>query len=491
MVNWDFLIDESAVASVLPDEYAHFRRPVREALAVFLGGLPARLQDDILTQQATLPATAAAPERLALLARSCPALHKLGQVLARDRRLGAELRRHLQELESLPPSVPLETIEDILTRELGPLEQRGVALTPPALAEASVAVVIPFEQRCTVWKEGPSQGVFKVLKPGIEKRLEQELELLGRIGSHLDERCDEYRAPHLDYQESFDQVREKLRHEVRLDLEQRHLALARIAYAGEARVQVPAVLEHCTARVTAMERVTGRKVTDHGLAPGIAPRQLANLVAEALVAHPVFSTNRRALFHGDPHAGNLFFTTDGRLAILDWSLIGFLDEVHRLALAQIGLGALALDPVRVMGALMALDEGERVDRPGLHLVVDASLARVRRGQFPGLTWLIGMLDEAVQIARLRPGPDLLLFRKALHTLDGVVTDIAAGPQGIDNALLGELTRLMIVEWPLRWLTPPSSRELPTRLSNADLGWVALNFPWTVARAWLEQVRLGP
>src|SRR5690348_2596533 len=144
MLDWAFLIDESALAAVLPDEYARFRRPLSGALAVFLAGLPPARQAAILAEQAALPAAAGAAERLALLARGCPTLHKLGQVLARDRRLAAELRRHLQELESLPPSVPLETIQDTLVRELGPLGRLGVTLEPPALAEASVAVVVPF-----------------------------------------------------------------------------------------------------------------------------------------------------------------------------------------------------------------------------------------------------------------------------------------------------------------------------------------------------------
>src|SRR5262245_16247687 len=143
MLDWAFLIDESALASVLPDEYARFQRPLSGALAVFLGGLPPARQAAILAEQAALPAAARAPQRLAELARSCPALHKLGQVLARDRRLSPELRRHLQGLESLPPSTPLATIEGTLAREVGPLERVGVTLVPPALAEASVAGVIP------------------------------------------------------------------------------------------------------------------------------------------------------------------------------------------------------------------------------------------------------------------------------------------------------------------------------------------------------------
>ncbi len=182
--------------------------------------------------------------------------------------------------------------------------------------------------------------MFKILKPGVEERLEQELELFERVGAYLDERCDDFRIPHLDYRESFEQVRGKLRHEVRLDLEQRHLAQARAAYAGEPRVLVPALFAHCTPRVTAMERVTGRKVTEHRLGSTSAERRLAELVLDALIARPFFSRASQALFHGDPHPGNLFLTADRRLAILDWSLVGSLGERERAAVVQVALGGL-------------------------------------------------------------------------------------------------------------------------------------------------------
>jgi ubiquinone biosynthesis protein len=488
MVNWGLLVNETALASVLPDEYAKFCRPIQDGLTVFLNGLPAAHQAAVLDAQTQLPLTASPAARLALLARTCPALHKLGQVLARDHRLAPDLRRHLQELESLPPAVPLATIQSTLAQELGPLDRLGVTLLPPALAEASVAVVIPFQDRRGPRRGGSRDGVFKVLKPGIEERLDQELELLERVGAHLDDRCHELKIPPLDYQETFAQVRDKLRHEVRLDREQRHLTLARTVYSSEPRVQIPALFEHCTPRVTAMERVTGGKVTE-ACPPARSERhRLANLVVEALIAWPIFSMDRLALFHGDPHAGNLFLTTDRRLAILDWSLAGRLGEQERIALAQVVLGAMMFDEERIISALRVLAGQRGVDRPALEAVVRAWLLRVRRSQFPGFTWLLGLLDEAVQTARLRVEADVLLFRKSLHALEGVVADIGESSSRTDAVLLGKFLNHLAVEWPRRWLAVPNCRAFATRLSNADLLQLLLGLPGTVAYCWLEQSR---
>jgi ubiquinone biosynthesis protein len=486
MTNWDFLIDPTAVATVLPEEYAHFRLPIAGALAVFLENLSETDQAAVLADQAALPPTSGAVQRLGALARSCPSLHKLGQVLARDRRLSPELRKQFQELESLPPSIPIETIRSMLTQELGPLDRLGVTLMPPALAEASVAVVVGFREQRGAREGGNREGVFKILKPGIEDRLEQELELFERVGSYLDQRCDDFRIPHLDYREAFEKVRELLRFETRLDLEQRNLVQARVCYAREPRVLIPELFEHCTRRVTAMERVTGVKVTDHALGSGSESNRFARLVIQALIARPVFSKTATALFHGDPHAGNLFLATDGRLAVLDWSLAGFLGERERVALVQLILGALTLDAERMVATLSGLDERQRLKQASLREIVRIWLGRMRQGQLPGFTWLMGLLDEAVRTAGLRVSGDLLLFRKTIHTLQGVVADIGPRESCLDEAFLGEFLRHFVEEWPARWLARPNSRDFATRLSNADLTELLLSVPATAARFWLPQ-----
>lgn len=483
-MDWGLLIDEAALAEVLPGDYKRFARPVKDALAVFLGGLPEALQHSVARDQAALDPDASISVRLATLARGCPVLQKLGQILARDPHLAPQLREQFRELESLAPTVTLDVIEASLAEELGPLAPRGIELQPPAIAEASVAVVIPF-----AWKTGSRNGarnggVFKLLKPGIERRLELELALLERVGEHLDERCEALNIPHLDYQDAFQRVRDKLVWEIRLDEEQRHLARAKDAYAGDERVLIPAVFaDCCTPRVTAMQRVSGGKITDRAAALPEQRRQIANLVVKALVTKPIFSPCRHAMFHADPHAGNLFLTDDGRLAVLDWSLVGWLGEPERVAIAQVMLGAATLDGAHIVSVLEGLADRRRLDHAALVDVVGRAIASIRHGRMPGLSWLIGLLDDAVQTARLRVAADLMLFRKSLHTLEGVVAAVADDAHRIDDVLLGEFLRHFALEWPRRWMTSPASREFATRISNLDLTQTLLKCPSSALRIW--------
>jgi ubiquinone biosynthesis protein len=304
-----------------------------------------------------------------------------------------------------------------------------------------------------------------------------ELELLGRVGVHLDERCCELRIPELDYRASFDQVRTKLANEIRLDDEQHHLALAQRLYAEDSDVQIPRLFaEHCTPRVTAMERIFGVKITDHDLNSDAAKRRLANRTVRALISRPLFAAGDAAIFHCDPHAGNLMHARDGRLAILDWSLITRLSESERVTLTELILAAITIDGRRLGELIAQLAARGSVDRTALDAVVCAWLQRYRSGQFPGLTWLTGLLDDAAQTARLHVSAELMLLRKALHTLDGVVAELTSDPFMLDEALILDYLTQFSSERATRWTALLGSREFARRMWNRDLLVLACTWP---------------
>ena len=95
---------------------------------------------------------------------------------------------------------------------------------------------------------------------------------------------------------------------------------------------------------------------------------------------------------------------DGRLAILDWSLVGTLGvrrtRRHRADHAR-------RDHARRRPHRDGADGIGRRDQPARSTrryersLTAAGSSRVRRGQFPGLSWLVGMLDASVQEAGLR------------------------------------------------------------------------------------------
>lgn len=476
------LAEALGIAEVVPDAHAAYRPLVVDAMLFFLERLsPSRL-NVIVAEQLGLPEATHPTRRLALLFRRCPTLHKLGQMLARDRRLAPELRENLQTLESLEPTTPLDEITALIQRQWGHVPALEVGEV--ALAEASVAIVVPF-----TWRQAPNaalqHGVFKVLRPGVEEQLHEELAIWSALGLFLEERCIEFGLPVLDYRNTLDSIRKLLAREVQLDHEQVHLRRAADFHADSCKVLIPRLLPFCTPRMTAMERIDGCKVTDAQLSL-LQRQQLAQTLIEALVAKPFWhSAPAVAVFHADPHAGNLFVTPDGRLAILDWALVTILSKEQCTAVVQAVAGALTQDEVATRRAIETL--GITSDPLALQAAVAVGLRQVRAGTFPGFDWLMGLLDGLGTAGAIQFPEELTLFRKTLLTLSGVLDDVSE-QVAIDDVLIRSGLLQCYRELAARGVAPFESREFGSHLSNADWFRLWAGLPMTVLRYWVETWR---
>ena len=472
------LVEFLDVGQILPPDYTAYRPLLIDGLCYFLDRIPEHHLAQIIAEQLVLPADTGFAYRVLSLFHQCPTLHKLGQIVSRDRRLSPELRGCLQHLESVPPKTKFEDIPQGVCEELKGI--KGIELTTHPLAEASVSVILPF-----TWRDGNSaeirRGVFKVLRPGVEQRLHEELEIWADLGVFLEERCAYHGLPLLDYRETLDTVRRLLQQEVQFDREQQHLIEAAAFYADDATVIIPRLLPFCSNRVTAMEWVEGGKVTDVPIPKSHRCRLADNLI-EALIAKPFWGPAETTPFHADPHAGNLFCTPEERLAILDWTLVGRLSKEQRIRLIQVVLGAITHDEARICRAVEALGRTPP-EESRLRACVGSALREIRQGCFPGFDWSQRLLDKAAFSTGMGFAEDLVLFRKALLTLSSVVADIDSNAS-VDRIMLGAGLRRFSGEMHRRVFAEPGSRSFGTHVSNAELVDLFGAWPSSAASYWL-------
>jgi ubiquinone biosynthesis protein len=470
------------ISGFVPAEYAAYRPLVKEALQYFLSRLSARRRAALWEAQLKLGPNADLEDRLYAVLRRCPSLHKLGQVLARESTLAPGLRRRLQRLETLRSDVSREHAEALVRDEIG--ERGDVVLHGRPLAEASVALIVPFSYRPG---EGRKQdkGVFKVLKPGVREALDEDLQIWAELGGILEERCREYGLPAARYRDAVDRMRGLLASEVQLDREQESLSRAARFYADDPAVAVPGLFPFCTPRLTAMEFLPGRKITDAGLA-GVSGRRIGEKLIDSLIAKPVWTDADRTPVHGDLHSGNLLLTPDGRVGILDWSLATSLSRTLRASLVQIVLGAATMDEQRVCEGLQGVAQGP-AGCAGLGEVIEEGLRQVLRGAFPGFDWLVRFLDRAAVHASLQFPEPLMAFRKSVFSLSGVLAEICSRCS-VDEVMLRSGWRQLLSEWPKRLLEPSVSRNFGTHVSTADLFSLWTGAPAAAFRLWNAQWR---
>ena len=447
------------VESLVPDSAARWRPLVRDAFQFVFERLSNRRLATKVVQQFELPLDTTPEQRLLRLVNQMPGLQKVGQVLARNRRLSPELRRALSELENGMHDVTPAEVRALIEKRLGRrMEEYSVKLEPEILSEASVSAVIRF-----TWNHPGrerEQGVFKVLKPYVPQCFGEDMALLQKLGEYLTSPRRGYGFAIHDVKDMLAEVLLLLEHELDFRREQATLLEAVKMYRASIGIRVPRVIvELCTPEITAMSAEAGVKVTDAFPRSPIRRARVAEQLIEALVAVPFFSREDPAIFHADPHAGNLLYDeTNRELVVLDWALAESLslDARRQLVLLSVMMTLRNAEGVRQAVRDLALGAG-RGNRDRLD-VADAAVRQffeqLPPDASPGTLDAMRLLDR-IALQGIHFPPPLFLFRKIVLTLDGVLYDVAGHAVRIDEVIAREfLTRCAAsLGWfhaPLQW-----------------------------------------
>ncbi len=160
--------------------------------------------------------------------------------------------------------------------------------------------------------------VVKVRRPRIEQVIEDDLAILAFLADQANrvEEFQVFRLPML-----VEEFGRGIERELDFVTEAAYTHKFRQTFRDDARIQVPEVLwEYSTHRVLTMRRVSGTHMSDvlRGDTPSWDRRELARTIMDVYLRQ-LFVVG---VFHGDPHPGNLLVTEHGRLAMLDFGLVG-------------------------------------------------------------------------------------------------------------------------------------------------------------------------
>lgn len=489
MARW--IVDDIVpVNALVPDAYKPWRPPVRDAMMFVVTHLSATRLAPKLLEQIELPPKTPPEVRLLRLIAKVPGLQKLGQVIARNQHLHPALRNALAKLENGIRDVQPGDIRAIVHKALGPkVKAFAVEVAPRILKEASVSAVVRF-----VWRNPETRrrerGVFKVLKPHIPEYFAEDMEYLQGLAHYFGDRHHTYGfAPHL-IPDTFQKVRRLLRHEVNFSREQKTLTEAASLYRDFPGVRIPRVIHHlCTPTITALTEEKGIKVTSAAARfPAMRRRRIAEQLIESLIAVPLFSSTHDAIFHGDPHAGNLLYDNDSsELVILDWALRERLNREQRRHLALLFLMVTLRDPVGTSGEIVALSQPRiRLSSPRGRKVrdsVDRFLDELPASRMPSGADAMRLL-ERVAIAGVKFPSSLIMLSKVMFTLEGILGDIVGADTGMGFTLARHVAQHWIANRSA-FRSPLMTRDWFTLQCSALLYTSRLWLQWE--RAWLNRL----
>jgi ubiquinone biosynthesis protein len=228
-----------------------------------------------------------------------------------------------------------------IDEELGPDVFASIDAEP--LASASIAQV-----HAALLGDG-REVVVKVRRPGVVEQVTVDLGVLRTTVRFLHKHSET--AQLLQLEALADELEVHLRAELDLGEEAHNTDLVGRAIADFPELLVAKVIQpHVTEKVLVLERIHGVKVTaDHGLAPEDAKR-LARQFFRAYIRQVTVD----GVYHADPHRGNVLLTADGRLALLDFGLLGRLDDETRSTVGLLLVAIARNRPDDVAALILAL-----------------------------------------------------------------------------------------------------------------------------------------
>jgi ubiquinone biosynthesis protein len=275
-----------------------------------------------------------------------PAFIKLGQVLStRPDQVGFVLANELSSLQQNTPADPADKVVALVEQELGrPLAECFATFNHEPVASASIGQV----HRATLIDGLPV--AVKVQHVGVERQVRVDLEILSGL-AQLAERVPELQPYRLS--STMQELQRMMRRELDFRRELRNQQQFARMFDGDPRVRVPRVFpELSSSRVLTMEWFSGSKLSallDDPSAEASLPEYAqrgAQLYLKMIFEH--------GFYHADPHPGNLMLLVDGAIGLLDYGMVGRLDESLREQVEDLLLAISSHDAQRLTNVVMRI-----------------------------------------------------------------------------------------------------------------------------------------
>ncbi|GJM83555.1 hypothetical protein HMSSN139_60510 [Paenibacillus sp. HMSSN-139] len=354
------------------------------------------------------PGSRTLAERIRLVLEELgPTFVKVGQLAStRSDLLPEAIIQELVKLQDQVPPFPAEEARGILEAELHqPLAELLQSFEETPLAAASIGQV----HRARLITGEPV--AIKIQRPGITPVIELDLDILQHLTTLANKRwswVSRYQIPQM-----VEEFARSIRAELDYGFEGRNMEKIRRQFKADEGIYIPGVhWSLTTSRVLTMDFVEGEHL-NRLLAIdelGYDRKELAERLVNALLRQ-IFEGG---FFHADPHPGNLLVTREGKLAFIDFGMVGRLSGEMKDHLSSLVIALMRRSTEGMVRAILRMGlVGDDADTAGLRM--DLERLRERYYDIPFAEIQIGQalhdLFATAQKHQVVLPADLLLLGK--------------------------------------------------------------------------------
>lgn len=262
------------------------------------------------------------------LQRSGPSFIKLGQILStRPDITGDVICEELSKLRDKLPHFSFVEAKEIIESELNlHIDDLFAHIEPKPVAAASIAQV---HRAVTLNND---EVAVKVLRPDIAKKFAKDLQLFEFVTQFAS--IFIHNSKRLRIKEVVKTLKDIVRNELDLRYEAACADKLRENCKNDSGIVIPKVYWHLTAqKVLTTQWVEGIKITDKAklIKAGYDLEKISQKLAVAFFNQAY----RDGFFHADLHPGNLFVNKDGDIVLVDFGIMGVMQDKDRIFIAKV------------------------------------------------------------------------------------------------------------------------------------------------------------
>ncbi|MBS3803461.1 MAG: ubiquinone biosynthesis regulatory protein kinase UbiB [Oleiphilaceae bacterium] len=348
-----------------------------------------------------------------------PIFVKFGQILSTRRDLlPDDMAEPLRNLQDRVPPFPGSQAQAIIEKSLGaPVSQLFNAFEQTPMASASVAQV-----HSATLHNGKAV-VVKVVRPGIERTIRQDIALMYLMARSLQRYWSE--GPRLRPVEVVEDYENTIYDELDMQREGANASQLKRNFENSDLIYIPGIeWDYTTSKVLVMERIWGVPIADTEAltAAGVDMKVLAEKGVEIFFTQ-VF---RDSFFHADMHPGNIFVDVSNpanpRYIAIDFGIVGTLAPDDQSYLARNLLAFFKRDYRQVaqlhiqsgwVPSHTRVNEFEAAIRSVCEPIFERPLKDISFGQF-----LLRLFQTARRF-EMEVQPQLVLLQKTLLNVEGL------------------------------------------------------------------------